>query len=583
MKKLPWTAVLSIFLLLAFQACNHHPVRTDFLQTADTLVNNYPDSVLVLLEQMSDQVKQMPESAQMRYCLLTVKARDKAYLPHLSDSLIRRIVHYYRRHPAEGLFAEALYYAGRVHCDLQQYPRALEEYLLAAEKANATNYQLKKLIYGQIGNLYLRQGLPENALPVHQEAYRYAALAENRKSMAFALRDIGRTYAVLHRPDSAIHYYRAAQKQALRINDQNLAAMVCGELAGYYTDLGLYPEAWQCIQAALASSEQRAKPSTLSVLSDYYEATGQPDSAAHYYHLMLQADGHLYKQAACQGLGNIARRQGNLSQALDYFDQYLLYTDSLKQTEETENLQKVNALYNYQQFRRENARLHREAARHRALVVTLTLAIAFLCLAFAAYRQYRKRKEQEAELQQAKLQQALREQRRQSREQVQCNLQRIARLEQALQHARQANDTQAQAYLQSQKTLAQKTNEQIEARQEARRQSLLKLKHSPASRDFHNMAAGKERHPAQADWQALARAVDQTCDHFTARLNDLHPLNDLELKVCLLLKISLTPTQIAAVTARSKQAVSSVRRRLYAKIFGKPGRPEDWDEFIGEF
>ena len=64
------------------------------------------------------------------------------------------------------------------------------------------------------------------------------------------------------------------------------------------------------------------------------------------------------------------------------------------------------------------------------------------------------------------------------------------------------------------------------------------------------MAVGKELHPAQADWQALARTVDQTCDHFTAR---------------------------------SKQAVSSVRRRLYAKIFGKPGRPEDWDEFIGEF
>ena len=582
MKKLLRTVTLSIFLSLAFQACNHHSFRTNFLQMADTLVNNYPDSVLVLLEQIGDQVKRMPESTRMRYHLLTIKARDKAYLPHLSDSLIKSIVHYYRLHTAENLYAEALYYAGRVHCDLQKYPRALEEFLLAAEKANKTDYRLKELIYSQIGSLYLRQGVSESALPIHRKAYHYASLGNNPKGMVFTLRDIGRTYAVLQCPDSAIHYYKAAQNQALRIKNPDLAAMVSGELAGYYTDLGLYAEAYSCIQTTLTSNQQRTKYSTLSILSGYYEATGQLDSAAYYYRLMLQADSYLYKQTAYQGLGNIARRRDKLTEALACFDQYLLYTDSLEQMKETENLQRINALYNYQQFQRENAKLRHAAARHRAMAAILALSVIFLCLAFATYRQYRKRKEQEAELQQTKLQQALHEQRRQSQAQVTQNLQKIHCLEQALQQAREANNAQAQAYLLSQKKLAEKTNEQIEAQQEAQRQAVLRLKHSAICHKFYGMATGRTGSPAPEDWQALAQAVNEAYDNFTLRLQELHPLNETEREVCLLLKIGLTPVQIATLTARSKQAVSSVRRRLYTKTFGRPGRPEDWDEFIGK-
>ncbi|MDY2916896.1 MAG: amino acid ABC transporter permease, partial [Muribaculaceae bacterium] len=47
------------------------------------------------------------------YDLLTVKARDKAYITHTSDSLILSVIDYYRSRDSRHL-PEALYYGGRV-------------------------------------------------------------------------------------------------------------------------------------------------------------------------------------------------------------------------------------------------------------------------------------------------------------------------------------------------------------------------------------------------------------------------------------------------------------------------------------
>lgn len=65
------------------------------------------------------------------------------------------------------------------------------------------------------------------------------------------------------------------------------------------------------------------------------------------------------------------------------------------------------------------------------------------------------------------------------------------------------------------------------------------------------------------DWQTLNQAIDETYNQFSQRLQELYPITDIELKVCLLLKINLSPLQIATIATRSKQAISSIRKRLY--------------------
>jgi hypothetical protein len=42
----------------------------------------------------------------------------------------------------------------------------------------------------------------------------------------------------------------------------------------------------------------------------------------------------------------------------------------------------------------------------------------------------------------------------------------------------------------------------------------------------------------------------------------------------------MKPSDIARITIRSDEAITSTRRRLYERAFGRKGKPSDWDEVI---
>lgn len=92
------------------------------------------------------------------------------------------------------------------------------------------------------------------------------------------------------------------------------------------------------------------------------------------------------------------------------------------------------------------------------------------------------------------------------------------------------------------------------------------------------MAARQE--VPHVDWAGMDVLFAQRLPHFGKALRELSPLSDIEWRVCQLLKLGFSPSQIALLASRSPEAISSIRRRLYAKVFQKKGSPADWDAFI---
>ncbi len=87
----------------------------------------------------------------MYYQLLTIKARDKAYITHTSDSLILEVLHYYEKRKDKKHLPEAYYYAGRIYRDLGDAPQALEYFFKAIDVSSACmNYRLTSRINRQI-------------------------------------------------------------------------------------------------------------------------------------------------------------------------------------------------------------------------------------------------------------------------------------------------------------------------------------------------------------------------------------------------------------------------------------------------
>ena len=57
---------------------------------------------------------------------LTIKASDKGYRRHASDSLYLTVKEYFSSHHSREMLPEVLYYGGRVYSDMGNYPIALQ-------------------------------------------------------------------------------------------------------------------------------------------------------------------------------------------------------------------------------------------------------------------------------------------------------------------------------------------------------------------------------------------------------------------------------------------------------------------------
>ena len=82
------------------------------------------------------------------------------------------------------------------------------------------------------------------------------------------------------------------------------------------------------------------------------------------------------------------------------------------------------------------------------------------------------------------------------------------------------------------------------------------------------------------EWQELEQRLKSVYPRFSSSLYGLFNLSPSEYQMCMLLKVRTSPAEIAAVLKRDKSTISSMRRRLYKKVFGKEGSGKDWDEFI---
>ena len=103
-----------------------------------------------------------------------------------------------------------------------------------------------------------------------------------------------------------------------------------------------------------------------------------------------------------------------------------------------------------------------------------------------------------------------------------------------------------------------------------------------ASDDYHSLqrriASGNRL--KEQDWSNVEEQMKHAWPGFSSQLRTLYPMSELEYQVCMLIKLRMPPTDIATVLARDISTISTVRSRLYKKVFGRKGGAREWDEFI---
>ena len=80
--------------------------------------------------------------------------------------------------------------------------------------------------------------------------------------------------------------------------------------------------------------------------------------------------------------------------------------------------------------------------------------------------------------------------------------------------------------------------------------------------------------------EELERQLNVVYPSFTNHLFSLYPMSELEYQVSLLIKLRISPSDMANVLARDISTISSTRSRLYQKVFHRKGSSREWDDFV---
>lgn len=105
------------------------------------------------------------------------------------------------------------------------------------------------------------------------------------------------------------------------------------------------------------------------------------------------------------------------------------------------------------------------------------------------------------------------------------------------------------------------------------------FQHSDFYLSLRKRIAGGE-HLKSSDWDAIEEHFRSVYPRFASTLFSLYEMSPVEYQVCLLLKLNVPPSDIANVLCKDTSSISSIRSRLFKKVFGKKGSSKDWDAFI---
>lgn len=161
------------------------------LSQIDSLIMVNADSAKCLLTDMKTEMNDVSDDVWAYYNLLCAKADNKTSVVFSSDTLIQNVADYYEKNRPASRLSEAYYLLGRANSDLKNEDKALFNYhkALLVDSASVSTY-LRSRIYAQIGYIYLRNGMPEEAYKMQEFAHYYCQQCDDTLGMRYSKEDM---------------------------------------------------------------------------------------------------------------------------------------------------------------------------------------------------------------------------------------------------------------------------------------------------------------------------------------------------------------------------------------------------------
>lgn len=569
------------FLLLCttFFSCRDGGRIESILRTTDSLMEEHPDSALSILRRDSLEICRSGKDYRLWYALSRTEADDKCYILHVSDSTIRAAANYYNSHGSDLQRVRANYLLGRVYCDMHLYGHALTSFNKAikveSENDSAINrYKARSATWA--GYVYEAKGLHKDALRYNKLAYGYAKQAGAQVTEVYSLRDIGRSYSYLKQNNTAIPYYRQAAKKAKAIGDANLYNMVMEELAGIYIEEGQLDDAYSALNTPFLATTDKDISSHYYVWAYYFEHTGQLDSAVAYNKRGMSYSNNTEKRDACLDIIRILNKQGKRDEAMEYYDKYSVYSDSVTASELNETSDMLSQVEKNIDIERKNTVLAETKTNLTILLSVIIFTVIVVSLILIKHYSNVKKRIRE---QQERANNYLSQLQETEMQKMKRNEERIAQLETELSVSNEKLTEIRKSLMRNEAEMLAKQNEHMLFKEKHRELLIADLADTDVYKLYHTPNAV----PSYADYHRLVEALNKAYNNFTKRLKEFYPdINDNEVWICCMVKAGLSSKEICNISPYSYSSLGMAKSRLYFKMFQKQGGAKDLDHFIKE-
>ena len=531
-----------------------------------------------------------PDGSYMRQRLQYVSDCNRADTVFTARWLptVDTLVGYFDRHGSANDRMMAHYLKGRVHHDMGESPQALECYQRAAEQADTTRsdcdlYTLYA-VYGQMANLFHAQYLPEDEMQALKTAERIAWKDHDTLAALAAFHLRSRPYYQKSDTDSVLIIETSARKKYDENGFAEKASRALRVPISIYLDRCQYDKALSAMQIFEkesgwfddAGNIKKGKELYYYDKGRYLLARGKTDSAWYYFNKTLHAGN---EEAGYKGFLKLYQRLHFADSIAKYAVLFANSNDSSYLHVNQNAVHQISAMYDYGRQQRLAEESRATAARQKNYLVYAFFAFLFAA-AIAAFSYNRVRIQnllRISQLLKAKddLQSLLEEKQAQLDIFISKNASEIERITQErnqilIEHIREKKALEQQI---------EDMNRKLSLFSGASREKAFLNTPIYAAIQSHLGKAGDV--PLSDDeWEQLHQTVNAVYPNFREKLTSLTPMNNFEYQVCLLLKIGVKPSDIASLTAHSRESVTSSRRRLYEKAMKKSGKPSDWDALV---
>ena len=203
MKRIAFFALI-LFLLVS---CGTRKEYKDALLRAETVMDEHPDSALLILDSLGQYESEFNRHFRMQYQLHRQNAVNKTSDKFTSDSLCQVLVSYFDRHGTVNERVLAHYLLGRAYTDMGDAPQAISSYQDAISAADTTvadfNFFTMLCVYAQMADVFHYQLLLSNEIESRKKATYYAYRANRPKLGIYNQALSAGAYILLNKNDSA--------------------------------------------------------------------------------------------------------------------------------------------------------------------------------------------------------------------------------------------------------------------------------------------------------------------------------------------------------------------------------------------